>query len=82
MALQKDVFSMLKNPIAFSPVEAAKALGVSRSTIFNLLARGEIKGMKLGTRTLVPATELSRFLASLPEAEFHSHLSERELSHE
>lgn len=68
---------MLKNQIALSPLEAAQALSVSRGTIFNLLARGEIKGVKLGTRTLVPATELARFLASLPEAEFHSHISER-----
>jgi excisionase family DNA binding protein len=63
--------------IAYSPVEAAKVLGIGRSTIFNLLAHGELVAVKLGTRTLIPTAELERYLASLPKAEFHSHISER-----
>jgi excisionase family DNA binding protein len=63
--------------LCYSPVEAAKNLGIGRSTVFNLLARGELKAVKLGTRTLISAEELQRYLASLPKAEFHAHIGPR-----
>lgn len=75
-----DVVSQGK--LCFSPAEAAKALGIGRSTLFDLLARGEIKARKLGTRTLIPAAELSRYVEDLPEAQFHAHIDERGSRHE
>ena len=61
--------------LSHSPNDAAKILGIGRSTIFNLLARGELTALKLGTRTLITTAELERYLASLPQAEYHAHVS-------
>lgn len=61
------------NPICYSPGRAAEALGIGKSTVFNLLARGEIKAKKLGSRTLISASELARYVGTLPDAEFHAY---------
>lgn len=63
--------------LAYSPTEAAKVLGIGRSTLFKLLANGDLSARKLGTRTLLSTDELQRYLASLPKAEFNAHNSER-----
>ena len=68
--------------LCFSPADAARALGIGRSTLFGLLARGEIKARKLGTRTLISAAELNRYVESLPEAQFHAHNDERGARHD
>ena len=39
-------------------VEAGRALGVSRSTIWRLIRRGELPSIRRGGRRLVPATAL------------------------
>jgi excisionase family DNA binding protein len=67
--------------ICYSPADAAKALGIGKSTLFALLARSEIRAKKLGTRTLIPASELHRYAESLPEAQFHAHIDERGARH-
>jgi excisionase family DNA binding protein len=38
--------------------------GISRSHFYQLVARKEIRVVKLGHRTLVPASEVERLLAS------------------
>ena len=58
--------------ISYSPVEAAKVLGVSRAYMYVLLARGEIPARKIGTRTLIAATDLQAFLNRQPLAQFTS----------
>lgn len=70
-------FPTLTDPICLSPSEAAKAIGISKSTLFNLLARGEIKAKKLGSRTLITAAELNRYVETLPDAQFHAHIEGR-----
>ncbi len=43
--------------------EAGRLLGgISRGTFYNLAARGEIRLVKLGRRTLVPADEIRRLI--------------------
>ena len=59
-------------PLCYAPNDAAKVLGIGRSTLFSLLARGELSARKLGTRTLITAAELERYLTGLPKAEFHA----------
>lgn len=50
--------------------EAMAALGgMSRSTIYELFAKGEIKTVKVGRRTYVPADELRRYVDSLTAGE-------------
>ena len=52
---------------AFRPNEAAARMGISRSRLYVELAAGRIKAKKLGTATLVPAVEIDRWLAELPD---------------
>ncbi len=48
---------------------AAKLLGISRSTAYELVASGELRSIKVGARRLVPVDELDGFVARrLPES--------------
>ena len=49
--------------LAYSPHEGAQVLGISRSKLYELIATGDLKVVKLGSRTLVLHSELVRFLA-------------------
>lgn len=49
-------------PLAHSPENAAKRLGVPLRLIYTLLASGELQSTKLGKRRLIPDTELQRLL--------------------
>jgi excisionase family DNA binding protein len=49
-------------PMALSVAEAARVLRVSRTTLYRLAWRGMIRFVKLGGRTLVPMSEIRRFL--------------------
>jgi excisionase family DNA binding protein len=52
--------------LTYGPLEAAKALGISRSSIFELMKSGAIPAFKLGRRTLLRANDLTAFLEKLP----------------
>ena len=45
-------------PQAFSPAEAATVLGVTRQTIYNLIAHGELHRFKVGSSTKLNAAEV------------------------
>lgn len=45
--------------------DAAQVLGISRTTIYQLISDGEIRTIKIGRRTLVAQDELERYVASL-----------------
>lgn len=47
---------------AFRVNETAAQLGVSRAHIYNLIARGMVRVVKLGDVTLIPASEVDRLL--------------------
>ena len=42
----------------YSILETAYRLGVGRGTVYNLIATGELKVVKIGKRTIVPGTEI------------------------
>jgi excisionase family DNA binding protein len=42
--------------------EAAEALGLSRVTLYSLMARGEVDSIKVGAARRIPADELRRFV--------------------
>lgn len=48
--------------LAYGIEDAAGALGLSRSRIYELIAAGEITACKVGKRTIIPAAELTAFL--------------------
>jgi excisionase family DNA binding protein len=51
-------------PLAHTVSDACRRLGISRSRLYLLLSSGEIRSIKVGHRTLVPESELQKFVAS------------------
>lgn len=51
--------------LAYTVDEAAEALSISRTLLFDLMRRGEIASVKLGRRALIPALVLYAYLARL-----------------
>ena len=52
----------MQEQVACSVMDAAKRLGVGRTTLYQLIDNGEIRVFKLGSRTLVPQSELVAFV--------------------
>jgi excisionase family DNA binding protein len=52
-------------PLAVSRKEAAKALSLSVPTLDRAISRGDLVAKKYGSRTLVPVSEIERYLARL-----------------
>lgn len=50
-------------PLANSIPEACKRLGIGKTYFHELLRDGRIRAFKAGRRTLVPESELERFIA-------------------
>jgi excisionase family DNA binding protein len=54
-------FTAVIERAAYPLDEASRLLGgISRGTLYNMSARGEIRLVKLGRRTLVPRSEIER----------------------
>lgn len=47
--------------------EARQITGLSRTTLYKLFSRGELKPRKVGKRSLLLVSELEAFVNSLPE---------------
>ncbi len=56
-------------PLALSIPDAVKVSGMSRSSIYEAMKRGELAALKAGRRTLIPVAALEAYLASLPSYE-------------
>ena len=52
-------------PVLLSVAEAARALGIGRSLLYQLLADGEIASVSIGRRRLVPADALTAYVERL-----------------
>jgi excisionase family DNA binding protein len=51
---------------AYSIPQASARTGLSRTTIYALIKRGDIQARKAGRRTLILADALDQFLSQLP----------------
>ena len=49
--------------------EASERTGLGRSTLYELMRSGRLGSVKVGTRRLIPAAELQRFVESLERGE-------------
>jgi excisionase family DNA binding protein len=49
----------------YTPTEAAKALGISRSTIYLLMASGDVPSVRIGSCRRVPVDGLRRYVTRL-----------------
>jgi excisionase family DNA binding protein len=54
--------------IAYSPADAAKALGIGRTKLYALIAEAKIEALSIGSRTVIPADSLRAFLSTLAPA--------------
>ena len=54
--------------LAVSIIEAAKRAGISRSSIYEAIGRGEIPLRKNGRRSLILIDDLKAWVSALPEA--------------
>jgi excisionase family DNA binding protein len=59
----------METPIALTISNAVRASGLSRTTIYEALKRGELTAMKAGRRTLIKYSDLEAFMERLPAYE-------------
>lgn len=52
-------------PVAYRIEEAAEALRVSRTHVYELIRSGRLRSVKIGSRRLVPIAALDEYLAAL-----------------
>ena len=57
-------------PLYFSLDTAVRYAGISKSGLYLILARKQIRAKKHGTRLLIEVESLRDFLVSLPDANF------------
>jgi excisionase family DNA binding protein len=53
--------------LAYSISEAVAASGVGRTTLYQEMNAGNLKAVKLGSRTLIKRADLESFISSLTE---------------
>jgi excisionase family DNA binding protein len=56
-------------PLALSVAEAAKVLGIGRNGCYALVARGQLSGVRIGRRLVIPRQAVEQFLAAEPTAD-------------
>jgi excisionase family DNA binding protein len=54
--------------LLLTPNEAAEALSISRSKLYELLARGEVESVLIGASRRIPVSALERFIESCAKA--------------
>ena len=54
---------MTNEPILLSAEEAAEVLGIGRTFVFELVAKGRLESIKIGRRRLIPRDALERLVA-------------------
>ena len=52
----------------FRPGEAAEALGLSRTTVYALIARGELPAVRIGQSRRIRAVDLEKWIQGLRPA--------------
>jgi hypothetical protein len=52
--------------IAYAIEDVPSATGLTRTRIFQAIREGQLTARKLGRRTIIEATELRRFIETLP----------------
>lgn len=56
----------MQAPLTVTIPDAVKATGMSRTSIYEALKRGDLTARKAGRRTLISFADLEAYLASLP----------------
>jgi excisionase family DNA binding protein len=59
----------MNEALLLTPVEAARALGISRSSLYELLRTRALRSVLIGRSRRIPGTALTDFIASLEAAD-------------
>lgn len=59
----------MTEPILLKPTEAARALGIGRSKLYELLQTGDLESVHIGACRRIPAEALNALVARLRGAE-------------
>ena len=49
--------------LAFSPIAAARMIGIGRTMLYELIDRGELKSFRVGVRRLITRRAIEQFIA-------------------
>jgi len=63
-----DESTVTGEQLLFRPTEAARRLGIGRTKVFELMAAGELRSVKIGSSRRVSATALADFVSRLDAA--------------
>ena len=58
---------VIQTPYSRTIADAANAIGIGKSTLWRVIARGEIKTFSIGRRTLITEEEIKRFVREKSE---------------
>ena len=51
--------------LLYTPLEAAQALGMSRTGFYRLISSGEVESVKIGNRRRIPVAAVERYVEAL-----------------
>ncbi len=54
----------MSNVLASSVPEACRRIGIGRTMFYELVKHGDVRVIRIGSRTLVPESELQKLIAS------------------
>jgi excisionase family DNA binding protein len=60
---QRQPAAIPPTKLAYSVVEFAQAIGISRPTVYVMIQRGQLRTVMIGRRRLIPASEIDRVLS-------------------
>jgi excisionase family DNA binding protein len=63
-----DETTVIDSQLLLRPVEAAARLGIGRTKLYELMATGQLRSVKIGGARRVSATALADFVAALDAA--------------
>lgn len=64
-AASQGAHPVMPGRLALKVPEAAKAIGISRASMYQIVASGEVRSVRIGRRILIPVAELQRLLQRL-----------------
>lgn len=61
--MENSTSNASERPRALRPAEAAQLLRIGKTSLYRLIAEGELRIVKVGTATLIPTCELDAWIA-------------------
>ena len=61
----------MTDQLLLTPIQAARALGIGRSKLYELMKEGAIRSIRIGTCRRVPRKALEEFVAATVAADEH-----------